>query len=157
MRSRQVSPAQSAFEPRIGPRVSPTSHVRAASHPAPGREDLSQLNVALAAIANATIAHVLASREVRAEIFGEIRAIIRQEISQAPFADRLLDASEAAERIGITEAALRKAAARGTVPCKRIGRRLRFRLSELMVRVEACRTRQRKVESDGAATSSTLP
>jgi excisionase family DNA binding protein len=44
---------------------------------------------------------------------------------------------EAAERLGMTESALRKAVARGTIPCQRLGRRLRFRLSELMVEAEA--------------------
>lgn len=75
-------------------------------------------------------------------IYDKLRAIVREEIACAPFADRLMDAAEAAERIGMSEAALRKAAARGAVPCHRLGRRLRFRLSELMVEADARRERR---------------
>jgi excisionase family DNA binding protein len=68
-----------------------------------------------------------------------------------------MDAAEAAERLGMTEAALRKAAARGTVPFQRIGRRLRFRLSKLLSEVEVRGMRQGRLDSAGAVTSSTLP
>ena len=158
MRSRQVSPAPSAFEPRIGPRTSSTSRIRTASPPNFARVDLCQLNVALASIVTASIAHVLTSREIREVIFDEIRAIVRQEIAQAPFADRLMDAAEAADRLGMTEAALRKAAARGTVPCEHRGRRLRFRLSVLMAESETRCGNQGPANAVVPSTSSsTLP
>ena len=90
------------------------------------------LDGAIAGVAISVIGRALGSPELRAAIFGEIRAIVREEIAHAPFSDRLMGAAEAAERMGLTEAALRKAASRGTVPSHRVGRRLRFRLSELL-------------------------
>ena len=104
--------------------------------------DLAQLSNAFGGAANAIIAGALASPEIRAALFDEIRAIVREEIARAPFADRLMDAAEAADRLGMTEAALRKAAARGTFPCEHKGRRLRFRLSVLMAESEARRGNQ---------------
>ena len=83
------------------------------------------------------LARVLSNPMIIAAILDEIRTIVREEIERAPFADRLLDAAEAAERIGMSEGALRKAVARGTIPCQRYGRRLRFRLSELMAETNA--------------------
>ena len=91
---------------------------------------------------DALITRVLANPHLLAVILDEIRSIVREEIAGAPFADHLLDAAEAAERIGMSEAALRKAVARGTVSCHRLGRRLRFRLSELMVEADAHRERR---------------
>jgi hypothetical protein len=49
---------------------------------------------------------VIATREIREAIF-EIRAIVRHEIARTPFAYRLMDVAEAADRLGMTEAALR--------------------------------------------------
>jgi excisionase family DNA binding protein len=46
--------------------------------------------------------------------------------------DRLIGAEEAATVLGMTATAVRKAAARGTIPAERLGRRLRFRLSVLL-------------------------
>lgn len=43
----------------------------------------------------------------------------------------LIDANAAAALLGISPSALRMAAYRGTIPCVRVGRRLRFRASEL--------------------------
>jgi excisionase family DNA binding protein len=94
-------------------------------------------------VVDAVIARVLSNPRLVASVLQEIRAIVREEIAKASFADRLLDAPEAAERLGMTEAALRKAAARGTIPCQRLGRRLRFRLSELMVEAESRRDQRR--------------
>ena len=96
---------------------------------------------ALTAVVDALIARVLAHPDLRAVLRDEIRTIVREEIARAPFADRLLDAAEAAQRLGLSEAALRKAVARGTVPCHRLGRRVRFRLSELLVAAGAKRGR----------------
>jgi hypothetical protein len=44
----------------------------------------------------------------------------------------LLNAKDAAALLQMTTVALRQAAYRGAIPCVRIGRRLRFRRSELM-------------------------
>lgn len=66
------------------------------------------------------------------DIREHIRAIV-MEIAPAPANDveDLLDARRAAAFLGMTPAALRMAVYRGTIPCVRIGRRLRFRRSEL--------------------------
>ena len=100
----------------------------------------------------------LTSPEVRAAIFDEIRTIVREELARMPFSDRLMDVAEAAERMGMTEAALRKAAARDTIPCEHRGRRPRFRLSVLMGEAEA-RPGNQGAANAGAppASSSTLP
>jgi hypothetical protein len=97
----------------------------------------AQLDHALTLVVDAVMTRVLSDPRVVASVLHEIRTIVREEIAKASFADRLMDATEAARRLGMTEAAVRKAAARGTVPCQRLGRRLRFRLSELMVKREA--------------------
>jgi excisionase family DNA binding protein len=97
---------------------------------------------ALTGVVDALITRVLANPRLLAVILDEIRTIVREEIARAPFADRLLDVAEAAERIGMSEGALRKAVARGTVSCHRLGRRVRFRLSELMVEADARRERR---------------
>lgn len=158
MRPRQSSSSPRVFAP--GDRTSPRRSVGTRPGFASTQEllvaDLAQLNHALGGVANAMIVRALASPEIQVAIFDRIRAIVREEIARAPFADRLMDAAEAAERIGMTEAALRKAVARGTIPCQRKGRRLRFRLSELMVEVEAQRGRR---DSDTVVlpTSSSTP
>src|SRR6266851_5207782 len=46
--------------------------------------------------------------------------------------DELLNAEGAASLIGMTPGALRKAAARGTIRCTRVGYRLRFRRGDLL-------------------------
>lgn len=71
-----------------------------------------------------------------AELTGEIRQL-RAEVGQLKGAfaksnDKLVDVDEAATLLKMSPAALRKAAARGTIPCERIGRRLRFHTAELM-------------------------
>jgi excisionase family DNA binding protein len=62
----------------------------------------------------------------------QIRTIVL-EVSPSPANDveDLLDARAAAAYLGMTPAALRMAVYRGTVPCVRVGRRLRFRRSQL--------------------------
>ncbi len=69
------------------------------------------------------------------EVRDQIRAIVL-EVAPAPANDveDLLDARAAAAFLGMTPAALRMAVYRGTIRCLRIGRRLRFRRSELMGR-----------------------
>jgi hypothetical protein len=106
---------------------------------------------------DAVIGRVLANPELLNVILAEIRTILREELARTPSADRLMDAAEAAERLGMTEAALRKAAARGTVPCEHRGRRLRFRLSVLMTEVESSRGNQGAADAVMPPTSSSAP
>jgi excisionase family DNA binding protein len=65
----------------------------------------------------------------------QIRAIVL-EVSppSANDVEDLLDARAAAGYLGMTPAALRMAVYRGTIPCVRVGRRLRFRRSQLAPR-----------------------
>jgi excisionase family DNA binding protein len=49
-----------------------------------------------------------------------------------PANDTLLDTAGAAKLLAMTPEAVRQAAYRGTIPCVRVGRRLRFRRSELL-------------------------
>ncbi|MBA3351717.1 MAG: helix-turn-helix domain-containing protein [Blastocatellia bacterium] len=49
--------------------------------------------------------------------------------SQAP--DALLTAEQAGEFLGLTVGAVRQAAYRGSLPCVKVGRRLRFKPSDL--------------------------
>lgn len=58
--------------------------------------------------------------------------------------DRLVDVDEAAEILGMTTSAVRKAAYRGTLPCERIGRRLRFRPRSLIQRANGPSSSRRK-------------
>lgn len=48
-----------------------------------------------------------------------------------PQAEDLLDADAVAKRLGMTPKAVRQAAWRGSLPCVRVGRQLRFRPSQL--------------------------
>ena len=65
----------------------------------------------------------------------QIRAIV-MEYTPKPANDveDLLDARAAAAFLSMTPAALRMAVYRGSIPCVRIGRRLRFRRADLMSR-----------------------
>jgi hypothetical protein len=71
-----------------------------------------------------------------ATIRDQIRAIVL-EFASLPandVAEDLVDTSAAATFLGMTPHALRMAVFRGAVPCLRIGRRLRFRRSDLVAR-----------------------
>jgi hypothetical protein len=150
MRSRQSSLPPRAFQPgaRLGLRG------------IPAQQDRRGLSVsdAVTGMVDAVIGRAFANPKIRSSLLDDIRIIIREELARTPFADRLMDAAEAAERLGMTEAALRKAAARGKVPCEHRGRRLRFRLSALMGDVEARRENQGPAAAGASpTTSSTLP
>jgi ABC-type nitrate/sulfonate/bicarbonate transport system substrate-binding protein len=84
-----------------------------------------------------TIDVVAAIKEAlrESDVRDQIRAIVL-EVSPPPAndVDDLLDARAAASFLGMTPAALRMAVYRGTIPCLRVGRRLRFRRSELASR-----------------------
>lgn len=58
---------------------------------------------------------------------------VRHEIRREAIAcERMITAWEAALLLDMTEAAVRKAASRGGLPCHRIGRRLRFKVGDLL-------------------------
>jgi excisionase family DNA binding protein len=77
----------------------------------------------------------LASPKVQQELRRTVTDVLRAELRMLPLGgDRLVDAEEAAEILGMTTAAVRKAAMRRTIPAERVGRRLRFRLSSLLAR-----------------------
>src|SRR5689334_9816850 len=56
---------------------------------------------------------------------------VRDELRSA-LEDELLDVERAAQMLGMSAGALRKAVERGQVPCERIGCRLRFRRMDLL-------------------------
>lgn len=77
----------------------------------------------------------LASPKVQEELRRTVASVVRAELRALPAGgDRLVGAEEAATVLGMTATAVRKAAARGTIPAERLGRRLRFRLSVLLAR-----------------------
>lgn len=79
------------------------------------------------------VSAALASPKVQEELRRTVASVVRAELRTLPLGvDRLVDADEAAELLGMTGGAIRKAAARGTIPAERIGRRLRSRLSALL-------------------------
>jgi excisionase family DNA binding protein len=78
--------------------------------------------------------HALTSVEVAAQIKRLIREVVTENVAP-PREDSLLNSTQAAEFLGMSPAALRKAAERGRVPCLRFGRKLRFRRDELLASV----------------------
>ena len=65
----------------------------------------------------------------------EIKAIVvgeQPEEKQASEPEPLIDAHAAGRLLGMSAAAVRAAAFRGTLPCHHVGRLLRFRPSELL-------------------------
>ena len=59
-------------------------------------------------------------------------AELESRLTTSPANDTLLDTAGAAKLLAMTPEAVRQAAYRGTIPCVRVGRRLRFRRSELL-------------------------
>ena len=97
---------------------------------------------------NVTTALVELVREALKDpsIRSEIKAIVLegQPASSVPAEDEaLVDAQRAAKLLGMSAVAVRAAAFRGTLPSHHIGRRLRFRPSELLPerRSKACSSR----------------
>jgi Arc/MetJ family transcription regulator len=68
----------------------------------------------------------LATPEVRVLLKSIVTEAVRDELRSA-LEDELLDVHRAAQMLGMSAGALRKAVERGQVPCERIGTRLRFR------------------------------
>lgn len=71
------------------------------------------------------------------EVQSRLRKLVAEEIAAAfanygTDANRLVDVQEAARLMDMTPAALSKAAYRGSVPCERVGRRLRFRVGSIL-------------------------
>src|SRR5512144_1044255 len=69
--------------------------------------------------------------EVRALLKSIVMEAVRDEL-RAALEDELLDVGRAAQMLGMSAGALRKAVERGQVPCERIGNRLRFRRMDLL-------------------------
>lgn len=65
-----------------------------------------------------------------ADLERQVMELRRQLTTKPP--ESLLDTDAAAKLLGVTPSALRMSAYRGSVPCVRMGRRLRFRASELV-------------------------
>ena len=73
----------------------------------------------------------LGTPEVRALLKNIVTEAVRDEL-RAALEDELLDVERAAQMLGMSAGALRKAVERGQVPCERIGNRLRFRRMDLL-------------------------
>jgi Helix-turn-helix domain len=73
----------------------------------------------------------LGTPEVRALLKSIVAEAVRDEVRTA-LEDELLDVERAAQMLGMSAGALRKAVERGQVPCERIGNRLRFRRMDLL-------------------------
>jgi hypothetical protein len=73
----------------------------------------------------------LGTPEVRALLKSIVTDAVRDEL-RAALEDELLDVGRAAQMLGMSAGALRKAVERGQVPCERIGNRLRFRRIDLL-------------------------
>ena len=76
------------------------------------------------------LAEALREPETRRALHEMMRDAVRAELAEQR--EDLLDVDAAAKICSMTPAELRKRVARGTVPCKRVGRSLRFRRSDLM-------------------------
>jgi DNA-directed RNA polymerase specialized sigma24 family protein len=78
----------------------------------------------------AEILAALDSPAFRRELAKLVRSTIREE-APAPVDEGFIDANSAADLLGMSVDAVRKAAFRGSLPCRRVGRKLRFVRSEL--------------------------
>lgn len=64
----------------------------------------------------------------------EVVKLLREALPQNDVDEPLIDAREAGKLLGLSAPAVRAAAWRGTIPCTRVGRTLRFRRSDLLKR-----------------------
>ena len=76
-----------------------------------------------------------ASPEAQEILTDAVRIAVREEVKSL-LADELIDVSEAAKLLSMSEGAIRKSVERGTLPCVRIGRRVRFRRRDLLTLAE---------------------
>ena len=90
-------------------------------------------NVAAPGMINlrAEILAELDSPAFRRELAKLVRAAVREE-RPSPVDEGFIDAKSAADLLDMTVGAVRKAAFRGSLPCRRLGRKLRFVRSELL-------------------------
>jgi len=88
----------------------------------------------------------LGTPEVRALLKSIVTDAVRDEL-RAALEDELLDVGRAAQMLGMSTGALRKAVERGQVPCERIGNRLRFRRMDVLT----SGTRSRRVANVNAS------
>jgi excisionase family DNA binding protein len=84
----------------------------------------------------AEILSALDSPAFRRELANLVRTAVREE-RPAPVDEGFIDAKSAADLLGMTVGAVRKAAFRGSLPCHRVGRKLRFVRSELLALARA--------------------
>ena len=63
-----------------------------------------------------------------------VRRVFRKEIAHAGLGDELLDVKRAAAFLGISPAAVSKGCQRGSLPCMKIGNRLRLRRLDLLTK-----------------------
>jgi excisionase family DNA binding protein len=77
----------------------------------------------------------LASPEIAAQLKSIVASAMKEARSPTSTENTLLNTEQAAQLMGMTAAAVRKAAQRGTLPCMRLGRNLRFRRDELLASV----------------------
>ena len=59
--------------------------------------------------------------------------------------DRLLDAKETAERLGVPESWVRESARSGAMPCVKLGRYVRFDLADVEAWIESCKRPGRSI------------
>ena len=59
--------------------------------------------------------------------------------------DRLLDASEVAERLNVPVSLVRESTRSGAMPCVRLGRYVRFELAEVQAWLEGCKQPGRSI------------
>lgn len=83
------------------------------------------------------LAELVALPQVVAELRQDVARLQLeiQRLQPAP-ADDLLDVEAAAQLLDMTPGAVRRAASRGTLPVVRLGRRVRFRRSALLARLQ---------------------
>lgn len=79
----------------------------------------------------AQLASIFGLPDAVARLLDEVRELRALVESSSP---DLLNVAQAASFLCMSPEAVRKAAARGTIPCQRIGRRLRFSRRELLKR-----------------------
>jgi excisionase family DNA binding protein len=66
-----------------------------------------------------------------------LRALVREEVTRASRdPEALASVDEAAAMLGMSAGAMRKAIDRGTIPARRIGRRVRVRVGDLLAIAE---------------------
>jgi len=80
---------------------------------------------------SSSLAAWFASKDTQEHISRLLREALKAELAEL-LDGELLDVSQAAKLLSMTPGAVRKAVGRGSIPCVRIGRRLRFHRSTLL-------------------------